>query len=506
MGHKPSIQQRAVYQWVRSGSGNLMLVAVAGAGKTTTILNASSLMSGYVSLCAYNTKISDELKAKLKGANISTKVQAGTFHSFGMRSWRALHPKVEVDKHKVRTIISRMKIGSEPVEEFVGKLVSIAKQRAMGVIGPTNDDAEWYRLINHYNLDDCLPDNRTGEGNAAMIDDGIAYALMALKQSAELDSEFIDFDDMILAPLAHNARIFESDWILVDEAQDTNPARRALAKRMLRPGGRAIFVGDPAQAIYGFTGADNDSLDIIKREFCCTELPLTVTYRCPKAVVAVARRYVSHITAADSAPEGAVVNMSTEQFGKIDASLFTSDGAMLCRNTAPLVAKAYELIRRGIACHVEGKAIGAGLIGLLNKWQTNDMETLKTKLDEYLQREVAKFMAKGEEQKAETLSDKVATLHVIISTLPDDATVSNLRKAITSLFGDTPEGTKPKVFTLSTVHKSKGREWKTVYLLDRASLMPSRFARQDWQLEQERNLIYVAVTRAQETLIEVTQS
>jgi ATP-dependent exoDNAse (exonuclease V) beta subunit len=57
--------------------------------------------------------------------------------------------------------------------------------------------------------------------------------------------------------------------------------------------------------------------------------------------------------------------------------------------------------------------------------------------------------------------------------------------------------------TLSTIHKAKGREWPKVFLLGRNRYMPSKYATQDWQLDQEKNLIYVAVTRAQEELIEV---
>ena len=56
---------------------------------------------------------------------------------------------------------------------------------------------------------------------------------------------------------------------------------------------------------------------------------------------------------------------------------------------------------------------------------------------------------------------------------------------------------------LTTVHKSKGLEWDTVYILGRDKLMPSMKATKDWQIQQEKNLIYVAITRAQKTLIDV---
>ena len=90
-----------------------------------------------------------------------------------------------------------------------------------------------------------------------------------------------------------------------------------------------------------------------------------------------------------------------------------------------------------------------------------------------------------------------------MSTLPNDAPIFSIQAAINSLFGDTPAGERPKVVTLSTIHKSKGREWRRVFWWGANAYQPSRYARQAWQQGQERNLMYVAATRAQETLVHV---
>ena len=140
------------------------------------------------------------------------------------------------------------------------------------------------------------------------MDQVIAMSKVVLNKSNQ-NLEIIDYDDMVYLPLQRDLRMLQNDWVLIDEAQDTNPTRRALAKNMLKPGGRLVAVGDPHQAIFGFTGADNDSLNIIEQEFQCARMPLTVTYRCPKAVVQHARNWVSHITAHDSAPEGELLRM-----------------------------------------------------------------------------------------------------------------------------------------------------------------------------------------------------
>ncbi len=499
MPHTPSPHQRAVYKWVREASGNLILVAVAGSGKTLTILNASTMMGGDVAIAAYNSKIAKEIQEKLKGAKVGANVRAGTFHSFGFRAWlnHCRDTKPVVDRDKVSNILIAQKC-PEAQQDFVLRLVSMAKNRAFGVICSMDDTEAWDYMIEHYNLDSSLP-----EGDDGLVREGIDRAISAIAVSNEQCRKVVDFDDMLYAPLVHGIRMWQNNWLLVDEAQDTNPARRELAKKMLMPSGRAIFVGDPKQAIYGFTGADNDSLDRIKADFDCSELPLTVTYRCPKAVVQLARQYVSHITAAESAPEGVVAGLTAAQFTSQPPEAFTYSAAMLCRNTAPIVSQAFALIRRGIACHVEGKEIGRGLLNLTRKWQTGDLDVLRNKLEAYLKKEVAKFLEKKQDQKAEALTDKVSTLFVIMENMEEDDTVKDLRDKIFKLFGDTPDGEAPKLFTFSTVHKSKGREWDTVYILDRNKLMPSPMAKKDWEIEQEYNLIYVAITRSQGTLVDV---
>jgi superfamily I DNA/RNA helicase len=70
---------------------------------------------------------------------------------------------------------------------------------------------------------------------------------------------------------------------------------------------------------------------------------------------------------------------------------------------------------------------------------------------------------------------------------------------VNGLFADNVQD----MLVLSSIHKAKGREWKRVFWLDRHSTCPSKWARQAWQQEQERNLMYVAATRAQELLVDL---
>lgn len=265
--------------------------------------------------------------------------------------------------------------------------------------------------------------------------------------------------------------------------------------------GRIIFVGDEKQAIYGFAGADSDSVARIKSEFNCEVMPLSVTYRCPKAIVAEANKiFPDKIQAHESAPEGKVSSLDCmSSYDALFATNLTVQDAILCRKTAPIVELAFVLIRRGVACHVEGRDIGQGLLKLASRWKVTSVRALEDRLLAYKDREVAKLVAKGKETAADALADRVETLLVIAEGCNS---VQDVKNKILGLFQDTNGQSKPSL-TLATVHRSKGREWGRVFILGYRQFMPSKMARQAWQMEQERNLQYVAITRAKAELFYV---
>lgn len=494
----PSIQQQAVIDWTRDGSGSAFIEAVAGAGKTTTLIALLQETNGNVAFAAYNKKIAREIEAKVAPLGLGNRVRVGTFHSFGLAAWRRVHPSVkcgpEACREKETKTIEGMKAAGIPeqIHDFVLKLVSLAKQRAIGTFHTIDDDSQWYAIIDHFDLAYEIEDE-------ALIDQSVQAAKRTLRYHINLAPKLIDFDDMIYMPLVSGVKMWENDWVLVDEAQDTNPARRALARKMLKKDGRAVFVGDRHQAIYGFTGADADAIDLIINEFNCATLPLTITYRCPKTVVSMAQQYVSHIQAHETAPDGVVRAVNSDEFVKEE---LTANDAILCRLTAPLVKQAFALIRRGIACHVEGKEIGAGLLKLVNRYKVKTIAALRERLEGYRDTESQKLIAKGKEVQAEGLIDRVETVLIIADQCQN---VEELRTKITSMFEDQENGERRtrKTLTLSTVHKAKGREWPRVYILGANKYMPSPWARKNWQMDQENNLIYVAYTRAQSELISV---
>ena len=491
----PSPQQAHFFDWVRNGSGSALLTAVAGAGKTTTLVESLALTRGNVTFTAFNKAISNEIEAKVaaKGGDLAQRVRCKTFHALGFGALGRARPifrengRLNVEGRKAALVEA---CGTpEEAATCAFNLFDLARQRAYD---PAFVDASSFAgIVEHYGLEEAIEE--TGYNQEDMQ----AFAHALLVEGAKFETPHIDFTDMIWGPLVLNLRPWATEWIYVDEAQDTNPARRELARLLVRRNGRAVFVGDSRQAIYGFTGADNNAMEIIRDDFGAVEMPLTVSYRCPRAVVAHAHNWVSHIEAHETAPEGVVRSLPGPH--AIVAEARKGD-AVLCRNTAPIVQLAFALIRAGKRAHVEGRDIGRGLAALTKKWKgyENNLEGFLAKLDEWKEQQMEMLIERNRALAAQTVEDKAQTLHVLAETCE---TLSELREKISSIFDDTQPDEAPNRITLATIHRSKGREWKRVYWLGHNTLCPSKFARQPWEREQETNLQYVATTRAQEELV-----
>lgn len=510
MAFLPSIQQQAIFDFVQNGTGNLIIDAKAGAGKSTTLVNAAALMSGFVCIAVYNTKMGKELKEKLAKLPDMGKVSAMTFHAVGRNALikaGIITDKTNPDDKKVEKMIAEYialkgRLDLEPYTKAVAAMVSMAKQRGIGIPGLFEDRMDvWEDMVWHFGLEEHLPEGSDQRDDEQILGKAIAFAAFMLKASNKRAKETgsIDFDDMIYLTLLFNVRVFQLDWLLVDEAQDTNPTRRALAKKMLRQTGRFIAVGDPNQAIYGFSGADNDALDQIANDFRCATLGLSVTYRCPKSVVAMAQRWVPEIEAHHTAPQGVTRSIP---FDTLLDEVRAGD-MVLCRYTKYLVTAAFKLIRAGRAAKIEGRAIGAGLVALANKWKSSDLDELAEYVNKWMDKEEAKALDAGKESKADAIRDRGETLLVLIegALAKGINTVPGLKAMVTEMFDDRILNPS-SIVTLCSVHRAKGLENPRVFVLGLNELMGKECA-QPWQSQQEQNLCYVAVTRAQEELIDV---
>lgn len=470
---KPSVFQQAVFDFAVNGTGNAVAEAVAGSGKTTTLIELLKHLNklSKIGLVTFNTHIKDELARRAPKW-----VRVMTVHSLGFSALIKAIPSMskEPDEDKVYNISKELLPLPEqaPMRGILCRLVSLCKNTLTDAENVTELEEMAYR----YNVD--------LNGSAELVLPLVPVALrLCLERLATCD-----YDDMIWLPVVLGLPVEQFDWLLGDEVQDWNKAQLTLLLKALKPTGRMIAVGDRHQSIYGFRGADVEAIPNLITALNAQILPLSICYRCPKSHVKLAQAIVPQIQFAEDAIEGLVSDMTY-----LKALPTMKDGDLvICRINAALVSCAYALIKRGIKATIRGRDIGKGLIDLIDKLGANSIPDLIRKLDAYRAIEQARLEAKGNRESAiQAMNDKCDTLVELTEGMPD---LGALQARISTIFDDK---TRTGVI-LSTVHRAKGDEAETVYIL-KPELMPLKVT-QEWEQQQEENIQYVAYTRSKQNL------
>lgn len=488
------------------GSPHLVLRSAAGSGKTFSITQALQYIprNHRVIVLMFGKRNATDIKAKLpEGGNI----EARTTHSLGGRELRRNHGGV-LKEEKTAAILRDMQMSTRERKMFpeLLKLVSVAKAvglvpidvpDAFGLVDDTPED--WAGLVDHFTIefDEQWQEERAIE---------IARAALRLSFLYEAPNGCFDFDDMLYLPVVLRMPFRRKyQWVFIDEAQDINAVQREMVKRVLAPGGHLIAVGDPNQAIYGFRGADSESMARIEEEMDAAVLPLSVCYRCDREIVKEAQGIVPEIEWHDKRGPGEVVFGLGPGSQQEKLARFTPDSVILCPRNAPLVAAAFGFIRKRIACHMVGRDFADGLLALLKKLEARTVLEAERKLEIFLEVELSRL--ENKENRRQTLEDRAATLRVFLEDAPANQSIEVVFRAISSLFDDNASG----MLTLSSIHKAKGGEWPRVFLMDsellKASTQSSLGSIRDlhpWEMQQRRNLLYVGITRAQQQLVYVT--
>ncbi len=494
-------QQSAVFERARSTKDSLMVTSVAGSGKSTTLAELATHLTGSVLALAFNVRIKKGIDEKI-GHFAVCKTLNGVGHG---ALCKFLGRKVTIDKDKVRKIVRDILNETENKhlwEEFSSIIQLTSRAKSHGLV--PNGTPGMFKAL--------LPDTmESWEEIAAHYDIGFdrdvhRLAQLALRRSnTQAFAGLCDFDDQIYLPALFGAPFDKFDNIIVDEAQDLSEIQHKIISKILRKGGRLIAVGDENQAIYGFRAAMSNSIRQLINTFGLDEMELTISFRCCQSVVREAQRVVPRIQASPTAPEGTVLSMDA-----YDVSTFHTGDCVLCRNNAPLIKLAYRLIAEGVGVHVVGRDIGTGLKALVKKIVGKDLTQpityLIQGLAEWQDRESAKATAKDQISKIEAINDKAESLFAIIDGSQTDI-VQGVIDEIDQLFGKTSAP-----ITLSTIHRAKGLEWSRVFFLNQ-KLIPSIWAkkahqkdpdRYEWMMQEERNLRYVGITRAKERLAYIT--
>lgn len=469
-----SDEQKAIFSWFGTGTGNLVIGARAGTGKTSTITEAFKYAYEAAILYAvFNKKNQLEAREKISDGRVEIK----TLHSLGFfyiqQVWRGVKPDDSVERARIEAVCPGI---DDEVAGVIERLVGFAKNCLL--------------FATRENLEQLANDKGifvVGEAAEIWTDAKVAdAAFKALELAKERDSEGrISFNDMVWLPVVKNWVFPRFNLGVIDEAQDMNLPQLEMAVRAVHAGGRVVIVGDDRQAIYAFRGAAQDGMRMMQERLSAAKLTLTTTYRCPKAVVAIANEIVPDYVAAPTAPEGQI-NETTRELMVKTAKV---GDAILSRLNAPLMIACLQLLREGTAARIEGRDIGRQLVGMVRKLKAKSVPDFFKKLNSWADKQRARLgNSKKSENKIAQVNDQVATLEAVAE---GASSVLDIERKITSLFADSDGKAKPAV-VLSSVHKAKGLEWDNTFLLA-GTFRPNGDT-------EEQNIYYVAVTRAKKSL------
>lgn len=480
---RPSPHQEAILAAVRDTSDNLIIQAAAGSGKTTTLRLICEQVPPNLRVLAvcFNRSIAQEFKRKLP-----PHVDARTLHSVGLGICQKAQGKVKIDDYKTRNIIeayAKRHVRFDNGKSEAAWQISMARLISVGLatMADLHSAFDLERLCDHYDI------NLKGDSWRHVAE------IVALCRA---DRTTVGFDDMLDHPIHHDYPFPKFDLVLVDEAQDLNAQQLEFVER-LGAGGRIIAVGDRNQAIYGFRGANHLAMDELQRQFRCRELPLSVCYRCGTEIIREAQAVVGPdaIQAAPGAQEGMVLRQEPKQRDESLANLQDGD-LVVCRVNKHLVSPCFELIRRGQKAIIRGRDIGKGLATLVNrhtkKKSVNDLPSVLDSVLKWKDKRVAELNQRNRVEQAQGVEDQVDTLLAIAENVDS---VPALLTAIQTIFSDESAGV-----VFSSIHRAKGLEADCVVYFA-PELVPHPMAKTPEAVQQERNLDYVARTRARHALI-----
>lgn len=465
--------QEDVFAAAQTSRRNLIIQAVAGSGKSTTLEELSKRVGDAI-LLAFNRSNAEDLKKR--GLN------ARTFNSLGWWLWKQNRPEADMDSKKpwkhLEKLIGKSQMYWENGSSII-RAVSIAKSMATG-LGEAPWASEFEDIIENFQLDIEVEQRQ----------ECAKLALDLFKRTIN-DLTSYDYDDQVYIPVSENWEFPQYSTLCVDEFQDLNPLQHIVISIFARKGSRIIAVGDRYQSIYAFRGAVTDSMDLAKHRFDMLELPLSISYRCSHAVVEEAKLLVPQIEPRADASAGRLAHFDFDESPRHSGE-WHPEQMIICRNNAPLFRTILKEIRAGRRVRVLSNFLDQieKFVKKHSKGITR-IEDFRHRLDEWYAAETAELDARN----VPKLSGKRAGLwdryDTYIALCDRCQTAGNLLQTVKDL----AESTSGPLF--STIHKAKGLEAERVHLLG-PDLLPAFYAQGAEALQQEMNLKYVAITRAKE--------
>lgn len=522
--------QRAVATQV---AGPLAVLAGAGTGKTRAITYriaygaaVGAFDPSNVLAVTFTQRAAFEMRHRLAQLGVP-KAQARTFHSAALRQLRHFWPTVvggplpDVIPHKASLVAaSAARLGITIDRTNVRDIAAEVEWAKVSMV----DAAHYASRVARLRRD--VP---------AGLDAADMARLLDVYEDAKNERGVIDFEDILiylcgmLQERADVASIVRKQYrsFVVDEFQDVNLLQARLLDLWL--GGRhdVCVVGDVAQTIYSFTGASPDYLTGFGRKHPGARIvELTRDYRSTPQIVSLA----NDVLARSSQREG-TVRLSSQRDGGAQVTYRTYDDD---RAEAEGVAAAIaDLIDAGMAPHsiavlmrtngqsqafeeaLGARGIPVAVAGGKPFFARDDVRTAISRLraaaaaatDEGSVGEIVRDVLSGvgwapEAPSGQAGSERWSNMNAIVG-WADDSQAQTLPAFVAELDERVAYQVEPDKagVELATIHAAKGLEWDAVFLVGVAEgLLPISYAKTAAAREEERRLLYVAITRARDLL------
>lgn len=542
MNFKPSTYQQDILDFfLNNPQSNMLVNALAGSGKSTTACMLSEHSKTSDLYIAFNASVVEEFKKKIK--NPKTKVM--TMHSLAYSIMlynveqesqdSGEKPKGFGSQRSKRTVsldnFKPHKILDEEITKRYGRYIEFAKRVFL------KDN-----YVNLYNL--CrltLTDMSSNKDVSRLIDDHVLFLyygdegysapdiseitstlkILDTKSKQQFETQgVIDFTDMLW--ITFNKLKYDN-WevpywalytnIYCDEVQDFSNIQLNFLKFIKRTKGRYVFIGDFHQAIYNFAGANAQAFNQIPKMFAPVEtFDLPICYRCAKSHLSrVNREYGIPILPCDDAPMGFVKTIDKNKISE-----YAKAGDMVISRKNKWIAEVVlDLARNGIPIFIEDKEMVGAIkrqilsskctsVGTLKKFLQKVISNYNKKLFEIVSKNVREGGHEEEHLEAVTeTNSKIDNTSFLLEILEgylehhaSSDSVSKFSNFIDKLLNTTPS---PNCVRLCSIHKAKGLEAINVFVLNEAKINYD-FRNSKEQNVQEKNLSYIATTRAKEGL------
>lgn len=546
MSYSPTIAQQRIYDFIQNGNRNGIIDAVAGAGKTTTLMECIDYIptGKSVVFCAFNTSIKKEIATRLRKANKN--VAVATIHSLGFQMLRATN-KFRVEDSKYKMIIkepeflaslekeldsilalhghisikeikeleschetldweerNKLNEGQQYVRKILSRLLDINQKYRCTL---AEDTIEAYgSMISHFAIIPLWEQNYPTFSQELTFYFQMHQKLLKEGNSMAISHGIIDYTDQIYLPYVMNlVPKLQYDFVFVDECQDLSKAQVEVVRKYVKENGRILAVGDPYQAIYGFAGADCDSFERVKKSFGCELLKLSDCFRCPQDVIKLAQSLRGDIEGFKQYP-GKIYHIP---FREVVVNIKEGD-LVICRTRLPLRSLALKLINKDHKVKIHPDELEEFLGDYKRNFTPQEMRLtlIEEMIDSFFDNVKARNRRRIERENRN--ADPIIRQILIREETEDmESTIDFLKKKYYDWRLNTLESllrqlkhrlssSSEKAIRLSTIHRAKGLENDRVFILEYDKLPPARDL--EWEQIQERNLFYVALTRPKEEL------